>query len=173
MPARQGKSKEKIKSDINLPEQYKYYINNNCENKESSFYVTRTQYSNFLKSLFSLMINNMIHKNDEYQLPYRLGSLCIRKYVQKVKIIDGKLVSNFPVDWNSTLKLWEEDEESKKEKKLIRHINKNKEVYRYIYIKGMANYTNKKFYKFKPTRTNKLKLKTAIENGTVDFYNLF
>lgn len=173
MPAREGKSKEKIKSHINTPEQYKYYINENCESKESLFYIDKKTYTSFLKSFFDEFVDAMIYENKEFNLPYRTGLMCIRKYQQKVKIVDGKVINKLPVDYNATLKLWEEDPEAKEKKQLVRHLNKNRMLYRFVVYKSKARFKNKEYYWFKPTRTNKLKLKDAIKNNMIEVYNLF
>jgi len=41
-----------------------------------------------------------------------MGTLEVRKRPTRVAIVDGKLVTNLPIDWDATLKLWYEDEES-------------------------------------------------------------
>ena len=173
MPARQGKSEEKIKSHINTPEQYKYYLDNNCEDKESLFYVSKKQYVDFLKAFFDEVIEAMVYHNKEIKLPFKMGMICIRRYEQKVKMVDGKIINNLPVNWNATLKLWESDPEAKEKKQLVRHRNKNRLLYKFVYYRSKAGYKNKNYYWFKPTRTNKQKLKTAINKGQIEVYNLF
>jgi len=173
MPARQGKSKEKIKSDINTPEQYKYYIKQNCENKDSLFYLSKKEYTDFLKEFFNEYVDEMLFSNTEMKLPFHTGMISVRKYEQKVKVVDGKIVSNLPINWNATLKLWDSDEEAKTSKKLVKFINKDRLIYKYAFFKSYAKFKNKYFYWFKPTRTNKIKLANAIRNNKIEVYNLF
>lgn len=173
MPAREGKSKEKIKSHINTPEQYKYYLENNCENKDSLFYLTKKEYTDFLKAFFDEVMEEMMFGNKEIVLPFKTGVVCIRKFPQKVRIEDGKVINNLPVDYNATLALWERDAEAKANKKLVRHLNKNRMLYKFTYYRSRARFKNKEYYWFKPTRTNKLKLKNAIKEGKIEVYNLF
>jgi nucleoid DNA-binding protein len=45
-------------------------------------------------------------KGVEVKLPYGFGSLEIRKRPSRLSIVEGKLVTNLPVDWNATLNLW-------------------------------------------------------------------
>lgn len=173
MPAREGKSKEKIKSDINTPEQYKYYIRENCKDKDSLFYISKHEYTEFLKAFFDEYMDELLYSNTQIQLPFHTGMVTIRKYDQKVTVKDGKIITSIPVDWNTTLKLWDSDEEAKKEKKLVRFLNKNRTIYKFVYIKSKAKFKNKYFYWFKPTRTNKQKLNYAIKQNKINVYNLF
>ena len=173
MPAREGKTKEKIKSDINTPEQYKYYLKENCENKDSLFYITKHEYTEFLKLFFNEFMEELLFDNTQIQLPYHTGMVSIRKYDQKITIKDGKIISNLPVDWNSTLKLWDSDEQAKEDKKLVKFLNKNRTIYKFVYLKSQAKFKNKYFYWFKPTRTNKQKLAGAIKQNKINVYNLF
>lgn len=41
-----------------------------------------------------------------------MGRLEIRKYDASISYRNNKLVTNLPIDWDRTLKLWAEDEES-------------------------------------------------------------
>ena len=84
-------------------------------------------------------------KGKEIKLPNRMGTLEIRKKPSRLSIVEGKLVTNLPIDWDATLKLWYEDEESFNNKTLVRveneeifkvYYNKNKiEVHIYFIIK--------------------------------------
>ena len=127
MPAREGKTKEKIKSDINTPEQYKYYLKENCENKDSLFYITKHEYTEFLKLFFNEFMEELLFDNTQ----------------------------------------------AKEDKKLVKFLNKNRTIYKFVYLKSQAKFKNKYFYWFKPTRTNKQKLAGAIKQNKINVYNLF
>lgn len=172
--ARKGKSEEKIKSHINTPEQYEYYLNTNCNDENSLFYVPSKLYTKIIKEINDEIIKCLLN-GDEIKLPYKTGRLSIKKYKQKIhKDKDGNInLSNFPINWDATLKLWEEEPELKKKKHLVRYMNKNLEVYEFVYTRAYANYKNKTACRFRPTRTNKLKLKNAIKNNTIEVFNLF
>ena len=75
-----------------------------------------------------------------------MGRLEVRKRSNSIKFKDGKVVTDLPVNWDATLKLWYEDEESYNNKILIRE--ENKETFRIHYNKIKANYNNKSFYQF-------------------------
>lgn len=172
---RKGKSEEKIKTHVAIPEQYKYYKNNNFETKDSFYYVSKTTYTKFLKVFFSKVVDAIITEGFEFVMPFRTGILAIRKYQQTLRYDNnGKVnLNNLPVNWNATLNLWEQDEEAKKQKKLIRYLNEDREIYNYRYIKKTANFKNKHYIGFRATRENKIKLKNAIKNNLVNCFNLF
>lgn len=171
--ARKGKSEEKIKTHINSPETYKYYKDNNFgRNRSSEFYVSKTLYGKFLKMFFEEIMNKVIYDNYEFKMPYRIGTLFIRKQKPSVKIIDGKIRSSYPVDWNETLKLWDRDKEAKDKKIIVKNLNKHTNGYSFkiVYSRQLANYKNKYAWWFVPTRQHKLKLKNASKSGKVDYY---
>lgn len=172
---RKGKSEEKIKTHVALPEQYAFYKENNFENDKSFYYVDRKTYSKFLKVFFAKVVDAMITEGFEFVMPFKTGLLAIRKYQQVLKYDkDGKVnLNNLPVNWNATLKLWENDKEAKENKKLIRYLNEDREIYNYKYLKRKANFKNKHYFNFKATRTNKIKLKEAVKKNLVNCFNLF
>lgn len=115
-------------------------------------------------------VNNLIAeelgKGNKIVLPSKMGSLELRKHQPSARYVDGKLRITYPVDWDSTLKLWYTDPEAKRNKTLVRH--NTGAVYRMRYNKFNADYNNKSFYEF--TLNNKIKqsLKKNIINGKVD-----
>jgi hypothetical protein len=62
-----------------------------------------------------------------------MGTLEIRKKPARVSIVDGKLVTNLPIDWDATLKLWYEDKESFENKTLVRV--ESEEIFKVYYNK--------------------------------------
>ena len=99
-----------------------------------------------------------------------MGSLEIRKRPTRVAIVDGKLVTSLPIDWDKTLKLWYEDKEAFDNKILVRI--ETEEVFKVYYNKQNANYNNKSFYEFKPNREIKRKLSKHAREGNLDAYLL-
>lgn len=172
---RKGKSPEKITTHLATPDQYDYYKDNNFKSKDSSYYITRTQYTAFLKLFFDRIIDKIIYENYEFKIPSRLGKMYIRKYSSKPRLDEnGKLVANLPIDWNSTIKLWNKDKEARDKKILVKHLNKHSDgyVYKFYFIRGTSSVKNRYMWWFKPTRQNKLKLKSAITKGTVNFFEI-
>lgn len=106
----------------------------------------------------------------EIKLPHRMGTLEIRKKPSRIAIVDGKLTTNLPIDWDATLKLWYDDKESFDNKTLVRV--ENEEIYKVYYNKKDANYNNKSFYEFKPNRNIQRNLTKRIRSGNFDAYLL-
>lgn len=100
--------------------------------------------------------------------PYRLGKIQLRKYKPKIEIKDNKLINNLPVDWDRTLKLWNEDVESKNNKILVKA--ESDYIYKIYYDKSEAVFNNKYFYGFKVNRTLKQLIKQEILNNSIDSY---
>ena len=97
-----------------------------------------------------------------------MGSLELRKYESNIKLVDGKLVTNLPIDWDKTLKLWYDDKESYDKKTLIKM--EESEIFKVYYNKSRAEYNNKSFYQFKVNREIKKELKHNIKKGYVDAF---
>lgn len=106
-----------------------------------------------------------ISKGNEFVFPARMGKLEVRKSKRGVSIVDGRLRITYPIDWRSTLELWFQDSEAKKNKTLLRNEN---DVYQVKYNKYNANYNNKEFYQFALNRQIKKDLKNNILKGEVN-----
>lgn len=112
-----------------------------------------------------------LSKGEDVKFPCRMGKLEVRKVETYVKLIDGKLVTNRVIDWDKTLNLWEQDDESRKLKVLIRRCGK--EQFKIIYNKSKADFINKQVYSFKVNRELKLMLRDNIEAGIIDAFLLY
>ena len=96
-----------------------------------------------------------------------MGTLELRKFDRNVSLDEhGNLKTNLPIDWDSTLELWYNDEESRINKTLLRY--DSVEIFRIYYNKSKANYNNKSFYEFKCNKDLKQRLKQNIRYGTID-----
>lgn len=131
--------------------------------------LTEHQFYTIVREINKYYADQLIHNRD-VKLPCRMGSLELRKRIPKIDIENGKLVTNLPIDWDSTLRLWIEDEQSKEDKVLIRQ--EAKEVFRVYYNKANAQYNNKSFYQFDLNRDIKKALKQRIKNNKIDAYIL-
>lgn len=119
---------------------------------------------------FNKHIADELSKGNDFTLPQRMGTLEIRKYSPKITIKNGKVNAPLPIDWNKTIKLWYEDKEAYSKRILVR--SDVKEVFRLIYNKCKADYTNKTFYELKFNREIKKKLKENIKEGIIDAFLL-
>lgn len=124
------------------------------------------------KEFYSIIrrVNNLYAKElaegKEMLFPSRMGKLELRKFPVGVSLINGKLKNTYPIDWDSTVRLWYEDEESRGNKTLLRH--EIPYTYHIKYNKFAANYENKSFYEFVLNRFVKRALKDNLQKGKID-----
>ena len=131
--------------------------------------LTEREFGTIIKAINKHLQDQLLSGKDA-PFPNRMGRLEIRKFEAKREIREGKLVTNLPVNWELTLKLWYADEESKKNKTLIRYENLTR--FKVYYNKEFATFNNKNFYKFTPIRALKIGLKEAIVNKGLDAHIL-
>ena len=97
-----------------------------------------------------------------------MGRLELRKYDAKIYLKDNKVVTNLPIDWDKTLRLWYEDKESYDNRTLVRM--EEKEVFKIHYNRSKADYNNQTFYEFNPNRELRKELKKRIKDGKLDAF---
>lgn len=155
----------KVTNSIGVYDSYKWIRKNKWYNiprplKEGEFY-------KIVRSI-NLYLAEQLAQGKEIKLPHRLGILEIRKKPSRVAIVDGKLVTNLPIDWDATLKLWYKDQESYNNHTIVRI--ENEDIFKVYYNKATADYTNKSFYEFKPNREIKHKLTQQARLGKLDAF---
>lgn len=130
--------------------------------------VTEHEFYTIIRQVNNLLADNIL-RGEDIVLPHRLGVIELRKYDARITLSNGKVVTNLPVDWDRTLKLWSEDEEAYKERTLIKM--EEKEIFSIYYNKSKANYNNKAFYSFQPNRQLKLGIKKNIKDKKLDAFS--
>lgn len=120
-----------------------------------------------IRTMNNLLVEDFIKGND-IKLPHKMGVIELKKYEPKVIIKDNKVKSQYMIDWDKTLKLWYSDEEAKKNRTLIKHLNT--EIFTIVYNRAKADYPNQVYYEFRPTRTLKKKIKEAAKNREIDAF---
>jgi hypothetical protein len=118
------------------------------------------EYNHILNSYFE-EVKEFLLEGGDYVLPYRLGIVKVIKVKQDLKKIKP--------DWEKTKQLWEEDEECKKNKKLVYHLNEHSygHYYRVYWRKGIVK--NSTALTFTPVRDFKRKLAKAIRYSKADY----
>ena len=82
-------------------------------------------YVNLISDFHKAIMEEIIYDYFEFDIPAKMGFI----HITKSKFIrflyeNGNLFKvNLLVDWLDTLLLWKEDEESRLNKKLVRHLN--------------------------------------------------
>lgn len=162
-----GPRKHKLSNSFGVYHAYKHIRKNKWFNigkpvSEHDFYNIIRTVNNYLAELLSM--------GYDIKLPCQMGRLEIRKYAASISCRNNKLVTNLPIDWDRTLKLWAEDEESYQKRILIKM--EEKEIFKVYYNRSKANYANKSFFAFDVNRELKKKLKYNIKEGRIDAYKL-
>lgn len=157
--------KHKVTNSLGVYDAYKWIRKDKW--KEIGQLLTEHEFYSIIRGVNKLLAENLINGED-ITLPCRMGRLELRKYEPKFKFKDNKLITNLPIDWDRTLKLWYEDEESHKKKTLVKM--EEKELFKIYYNKSIANYNNKTFYQFNVNTELKKKLKSNIKEGNVDAF---
>lgn len=82
---------------------FKYYKEgfvNGTINKRSKYYLTYSTFMMILSDLNIALRESIVYNSFEFNIPYRLGVLSIKKNKREVYFDkDGKLVNTLPVDW--------------------------------------------------------------------------
>lgn len=160
-----GPRKHKIRNSWGIYDAYKYIRKNKWFNIGRP--LTEHQFYYIIRQINNLLADELL-KGKDIILPQRMGRLELRKYGAQISIKDGKIHTNLPVDWDRTLKLWSEDEESYKNKTLVKV--ENKEIFKVFYNKSKALYNNKAFYSFEINRDIKRGLTKRIKGGAIDAF---
>lgn len=160
-----GKRNHKIKNSYGVRDAFLYY--RKVRPKDSKYVLSDVEYFKIIRTINNKLKEQFLQGKDII-FPMRMGKLELKKRPHYVYFKDGKLKITNPINWQSTLKLWYEDEEAFNRKLLIRE--ENKESFRIKYNKYNANYTNKIFYKFSVNRDLKVKLKELIINNKIDAF---
>lgn len=157
----------KVKNSYGIYDGYKYYRRN--KPKDAKYILTESQYFAITRRINNILAEELSNGND-ITLPCSLGRLELRKFNARVELINNKIKTNLPIDWDKTLKLWYEDEEAFKNKTLIKM--EEKEIFKIHYNRVKADYNNKSFYQFDVNRGIKKRLKINIKEGIIDAFNL-
>ena len=156
----------KVKNSLGVYDAYKWIRKNKWLGmspiSEHDFYA-------IIRAVNKALAKSFLHLGS-IKLPLRMGEIILRKYHPSITSQDGKIKTNLPVDWDSTLQLWSEDKESYKKRTLIRL--EEKEVFKVLYDKSKALYNNKSFYTLELNRNIKLSLKKQLKNGLLDAFML-
>lgn len=157
----------KVSGSLGVYDAYKYIRKNKWFDigrplTEHEFYSIIRRVNNYLAE--------ELLKGHDISLPHRMGRLELRKYDAKIYLKDNKVVTNLPVDWDKTLRLWYEDKESYDNRTLVKV--EEKEIFKVYYNRQLADYNNQSFYEFNVNRELKKRLKQRIKEGKLDAFKI-
>jgi len=150
----------KLNNGYGVIDYYKYY-KANTDNP-----VSEKKYRKILDEFNKKIAELIIEEGIDFIMPSLNFEITIRKDKRKPKIVDGKVVNNTPVDPVATKRLWDNDEEAKEKRILVRYNNSHSSGYVFrIYCKKFrSSLKNKNLIKFRPTRQLKRNLAKAIKD---------
>ncbi len=148
-----------IKSHYGTNDFYRYYVKNGGT-------LSRGLYGDILRDL-NLLIGEQILCGYSFKMPARMGVLAVTKKKEFVDFKDGRAVTNRPIDFKSTLEMWEKYPETKEQKKLVRFLNRhtNGYIYKIAYNRHYATFKNKSVFSFQINRWLKRGLAKKIFAG--------
>lgn len=179
------RSKGKLNSDYSISDIYKYYIKQLSENsknlplgstyKDTDFYLPSKIFAKICADINERILLRVIEHNDEIKLPYRIGSLSVRKYKTKVKLdSEGEVIKdNLPVDYKATKELWANDPAALEARTKIYNLNEHFDGYRtrFHWEKKLCNFKHIKIYKLRIARHYRRHLAKCIKQNKVDYYD--
>jgi len=158
----------RIITDYGMNDYYKFYKSN------SKNPVDKGKFNKVISEFNKKIVNLIIEEGLEYKPTVLHFNFCVRK-IKYIPHLDenNKLINNSPIDWKSTKQLWDESEEAKNKKVILRFLNNHtsKYVYRIKATKSGAKYRNKKVYRFKACRSFQRLLAKRIMDEDKDPYN--
>ena len=158
----------KITNSLGVYDAYKYIRKNKWFDIGRP--LTEHEFYQIIRRVNNYLAEELVNGND-ITFPNRMGKLELRKR-NSLPVIDknGSLKVTYAIDWDSTLKLWYDDEEAFNSKTLVKLPERN--IFRVKYNKDSANYENKSFMEFQINRDIKTRLKQKIKNNEIDAFNL-
>jgi len=137
--------------------------------------VNRKIFGKIIRNYNREICKYIVNDSEEFRMPFRVGYLRIRKFKQRLILDpDGKLKTrHFKVDWKKTNELWNKNEEAKKAKKVVYHINEhsNRYYFKWYWFKITSNIKNVHYYTLVMSRQNKRLIAKALnENDKLDYY---
>jgi len=139
--------------DIGLKDFYNYYKETSV--KKGRIPVDYKLFTSILKDFNTELKNKIVYEAEHIDLPYRLGTLGIRKFTNKYTEKNKKKWSiNYP--------------ETKKQGFVVYHAAEF--GYRWRWNKSLCRVPSRKFYNFKACRTASRSIADAIKNKNIDYY---
>lgn len=164
---RNEKRKSVITNSYNTQDFYLYYRKE--LNKLGKTPLDNSTFRKIIKEMH-LEIRERLADGEIIELPYGAGEFVVTSYEPKAYLKDNKLKSNYRIDWNNTLKLWNNDEEAKKNKILLRILDKN--IFSVRFFRNHCNYKNAEYIKFRTGRRFKLFLRDRVKSDNIIGHNL-
>jgi hypothetical protein len=133
--------------------------------------VDKKTFRKVLNSINKALFHLILYEGFDFKIPYRLGNFVIylKKNIPKLDENGNLKKNSLPVNWKETLQLWEENEEARREKKLIYYTNKY--IGKLYWDKRTCMVKNQRFFDFRLMKQNRSKMAEFLrEMKTVIYY---
>ena len=159
--------KHKVRNSLGIRDAFLYVQSNKWLNIGQS--LNEQQFQRIIRNVNNLLAKELMNGNSII-FPERMGLVEVRKSKRYVRTNEnGKIETNYRVDWDKTLELWSQDSESYQKRKLIRDLD-SKNFFGILYNKTNANFNNKWYFTFKASRTIQRMLAQNIRAGQIEAY---
>jgi hypothetical protein len=179
-----GRGKNYLEVDYSTPDLFDHYLSGVTPIESLSGGKTRARYevkstlfTKILRDFNNMVMKNIIINNFEFEIPYKLGNLSIRKKLDKVYLnSNGEIALKYiKVDHHKTQELWASDADAKEKKLKVYHENEHSNGYsfRFYWRKYNAARAKNIIYKaFLPSREHKRFLAKSVKDKSLklNFY---
>lgn len=160
-----GTRKHRVNNSLGVYNSYKWIRKHKWLNIGRP--LTEHEFYSIIRKINNYLADELMRGND-ITLPCNMGRLEIRKNTPKVSLENGRVKTDLPIDWDRTLKLWYEDQESFENKTLIKM--EEKEIFKVYFNRLKCDFNNQSFYEFIINRDIKKRLKQKIKEGHIDAF---
>lgn len=160
-----GTRKHKVTNSFGVYDAYKWIRKHQWLNIGRP--LTEHEFYGIIRRVNNYLADELANGND-VTFPHNMGRLEIRKNKPNIRINNGNIKTDLPIDWDRTLRLWYEDKESFENKTLIKM--EEKEVFKTYFNRMSCDFNNQSFYEFIVNRDIKKRLKQKIKEGGFDAF---
>lgn len=140
-----------------------YYENHSVPLANAEKQKLRIKYNAILSGYLKFLFNKLVDGFDVYlSRQLSLGILSV-----KGRKLDFSDTDKLPIDWPNTYQMWNNNPETKEQKKYVYLTNEHSGMVRYrvVWTKMFSRLSNKYYYAFDPARHFKRALAKSIKNG--------
>lgn len=158
----QKNKKKNITNSYGIPDYYKFYTEEFERN--AARVLTRREFSQALDGIYKRMREDLANSGI-VKFPYGMGEVAVTKRPMKIWFENGEAHTTKIIDWDATLNLWFEDEESRQLKRKV--YRDTKTLFMIRYNSGNNAPINGKSFRMKISRGLKDMLKNNVKSGKV------
>ena len=150
-----GKASPLIKGGYGKADYYKFYRANGGT-------LNRDPFARILRECNLALVTELIEYAEDFTLPHKIGRISFRKRKNKAYISKGGIKSTALIDWKKTMELWQENDQARRNKVLIKYSNMSTGRYSFRIAMFNRNFKNKEYFAFRFKRSFKRKFAKRI-----------